>query len=323
MARTVGLTNGDYTVEFWAKPGTTQHTDAALLDSHTGGSGWTFAQDGTATNTYYWAVFTPNGLVRTSGVKIAPQLFHHVAVTYNSVSHVLSLYVDGFLATSQGGFVSPATPQGNMYFGRAASGGHYWHGMLHYVRFSNIVRYFPDASASVAQPPMTGYAPGPARAGKGFNIFLSVLGFPAPQGPFDADASTLAVWNLDAGIGTVVYDLSTAHLAGTFEGQFELPEWVDSSAPVLDALLDIPATVAAAPPPPVQVSAGSVAPTPSLYRPQVASQPPIAYQPPALLPQTGGGGTAGLIKPALLFLVLLVVTAGVLMTVHQRKLQDQ
>jgi hypothetical protein len=249
----VGLTSGDYTVEFWAKPDPAQAGNASILDSHSGLSGWSFHQVGLTSNRYQWTVFNAGGGHFSSSFIMPSGAWHHVAVTYNSKTKSLFVYLDGQLVSSQSDVANPASPLDKMYFGRAVGGGGFWSGMLRFVRFSSVVRYANvPSSGATGLTPVAKYFGDRSAVSSSFNLGPDALSFTVPQGPYVPDSASIAIWNLDTGTGTTVIDATSNHLNGSFDGTVSEPAWADVDLPAPTPVAAVlSATLPAATPIPV------------------------------------------------------------------------
>lgn len=210
VARALGLSSGDYTVEFWANPAIQQNANADIIDAHLHGYiGWAIERDDSSagsTDKYYWVVGTGSTWKYSGDFSIPAEGWHQIAITYASQSQTLVVYVDGQRKALAQGFPHPISPQTPMFLGRltydpttpidsSPNATRHWSGLLADVRFSNSVRY--------AQ---SGFSPSKA--------------LPEP------DANTVAEWRLNEGGGTVVTDAGSHRYVGKLEGATTPPAWV-------------------------------------------------------------------------------------------------
>jgi len=221
-----------------------------------------------------------------------------VAVTYQRAGGQLSIFVDGRLVASQAGFPAPAVPNSPLYLGRSQAG-QFWVGQLLYVRISNVVRYSANGPVALGDTPPARLA-GSARA-FGHRATLDqaqpLVAFSPPPGPFVSDSSSIAIWNLNEGSGTVIDDASGNNYSGIFEAPSGATAWIDSNAFVTPT--------AAAPTPAATTASRAIVAATSSSRPASI----------AALPSTGEGGMWRP-WPAL---ALLAVTLAVMAAVALRR----
>lgn len=205
---------GDFTVEAWVYWRSGRTTPPIT------GGGWQriidFGLDGNN-----WIVLTPampNGQPRF-GIDVGGAVqaidgpvgsfttdtWHHIAITVNDATDVITMYLDGTAIATQGGFtfhLSDVTSTPNDWIGRSEYPDPYFNGIIDELRVSSSVRYTGNFS-------------------------------PVPHLQFSSDPSTVLLYHFNEGSGQTTADAS-GHFSAAFLGSNNTvessdPTWVTTS----------------------------------------------------------------------------------------------
>lgn len=125
---------GDFSFDFWIKPGSSQQQYADIISKHSSGNkGWNLEQDGTTTNNYYFS--WGNGSSFTCGGRndlvLTANTWQHVAVVYTSATTTVTFYINGTQTGScTGGFAIQNSTDSLNLAHWSSGGGRYWNGVL-------------------------------------------------------------------------------------------------------------------------------------------------------------------------------------------------
>ena len=136
-----------FTAEFWVNPGSTQVNYASILDNnHNGSQGWTFIQNNSNLNEYWF--FTPSSV--NAYVTLPADTWSHVALVHNNVSLEKKIYLNGVLVANVAvtGDINYVTP--DLYIGDWVSntGTRPFNGQIDEVRIWNTERNASDIAAN-------------------------------------------------------------------------------------------------------------------------------------------------------------------------------
>jgi hypothetical protein len=123
-----------------------------------------------------------------------PKSWHHLATSYGGGS--FRLYVDGSLVSSMDGTEAALNPANTLFLGATAR---------HERDF--------DAPGTLYWPPIDGFIAEVRLSSN--NRYTADF---APEPRLDVDASTLALWHLDEGDGSIAKDSGPSQLHGTITG---------------------------------------------------------------------------------------------------------
>ncbi|WP_421891879.1 LamG-like jellyroll fold domain-containing protein [Marinoscillum sp.] len=151
-----------FTAEFWVNPGSAQVNYASILDNnHNGSQGWTFIQNNSNLNEYWF--FSPSSV--NAYVTLPADTWSHVALVHNNVSLEKKIYLNGVLVANVAvtGDINYVTP--DLYIGDWVSntGTRPFNGQIDEVRIwstarstSEIVEY-KDVKLSGTEPNLVAY----------------------------------------------------------------------------------------------------------------------------------------------------------------------
>ncbi|HPI12715.1 MAG TPA: LamG domain-containing protein, partial [Catalimonadaceae bacterium] len=157
------LTDQNFSVSMWLKPGTTQNQFADIIDNaHTGFQNWVIQQDNFETNRYVFGVHTSSGGI---GVffTLTADVWQHLVVVKSETA--VSGYVNGVLIqttpwTGTVNYVNPFLRLGNF-----VGGGRQWNGGMDEVKYfntalsqSDVSVLFSDGRQPIAYYPFSGNA---------------------------------------------------------------------------------------------------------------------------------------------------------------------
>ncbi|MEQ8777003.1 MAG: LamG-like jellyroll fold domain-containing protein [Marinoscillum sp.] len=151
-----------FTAEFWVNPGSTQVNYASILDNnHNGSQGWTFIQNNSNLNEYWF--FTPSSV--NAYVTLPADTWSHVALVHNNVSLEKKIYLNGVLVANVAvtGDINYVTP--DLYIGDWVSntGTRPFNGQIDEVRIWNTARStseiveYKDVKLSGTEPNLVAY----------------------------------------------------------------------------------------------------------------------------------------------------------------------
>ncbi len=197
------LNNTDFTIEFWVYPrqtGAANDAISAILSKETWPSTgcWSiyFGVYGNGAYSDRITFLRGNTWVEyTSDSDITTNAWHHIAYTYDLSEQELKLYIDGALDKTFTNIVTPDNQSNALYFG-TRMGRTDWgmDGKLDEIRISDVIRYTSNFTPKTTK--------------------------------FKVDGNTLALWHLDEGTGTKVYDETDNDNDLDFASSPHAPSWV-------------------------------------------------------------------------------------------------
>jgi hypothetical protein len=143
-----------------------------------------------------WAFLPPSRWLTGVAPSLpAPKAWHHLASSYGGGS--FRIYVDGSLVSSMRGSETVVNPASTLYLGATA----------------RHERDFDTTLGTLYWPPIDGFI-----AEVRLSSSNRYTGDFVPEPHFEVDASTLALWHLDEGDGSIAKDSGPSHLHGTIIG---------------------------------------------------------------------------------------------------------